>query len=510
MLRALLRPAILTPFLAFLYFFLRYHSHAYLLGGALVLAGFLVAYSLWNQVERGPYGIVVLILVGLGLPALGIWQFLQLQDLGDMDQAMYSCAFWNIRHGWIHYSIRGTNMFGVHSQYTAMFWIPWHWLTGELGLKIGKCLFLLAAALLVLRRHGGNLKVLSWAAVAILLSPPIASQFFFGFHPEFIAAPILVLLLEAYRDGKLGRFLAYVAFLAYSKEVFTLVVGGVLLLALVEKRPWKWIVLPGLLCCLQMAIYWFVIMPRFAPAGNFLSSYMPTSIQEAMAMWRRPEVLRYALHIALPFLPLLLAFPKRYLLLPLPLMAFYAAFPDSLFMVMWPNYAFPLAILCAAGLILQPEVRWSDIGSVEACNPPGSVSLDGRILLACVATSLLSYPLWREAFSIPHGNLGRNLEIKKIHDRIPENASVLVNGPFVTRFAARREIGIWGYRIKPVEAYDYIVLDAKLPYWLNRNNEAILSKGIVTLANSPEWTMEYGRDSLYLFHHAPKHVPTPL
>jgi hypothetical protein len=91
---------------------------------------------------------------------------------------------------------------------------------------------------------------------ALLISPPIASQFFFGFHPEFMGAPLLVLAMIAYRKRRLNAFLILTAMVSYCKEPFTLAIAGILPVAAVERRDWKWIILPGLLCSAQMKVYW--------------------------------------------------------------------------------------------------------------------------------------------------------------------------------------------------------------------------------------------------------------
>jgi hypothetical protein len=483
---AIPRSTYLMPAAAFLYFLVRYHSSAYLAGGALILIAFYLSLYLHAN-GRGrslPLGTIALALAAIGLPALGAWQFLQLRDLGDMDQASYSAGLWNIRHGNFHYSIDGNNMFGIHSSYTALLWIPLHWLGGELGIKLGQAACLIAASLLAVRDLPASRNASAWGALSILIAPQVASQFFFGFHPEILAAPVLVLALRAYRKERLIPFLACTAFLAYSKEVFTLAVGGILLVALVERRSWKWILLPGMLCCLQMAVYWFLVLPRFAPEGNLLGFFMPASPSQIFRLWLRPQNLFYLLHASLPFLPLMLAFPKRYLLLPLPLMAFYAAFPDPLFVVMWPNYAFPTAFLCAAGLVLKPELfAWS--------------RLDGRILAACAVASLLSYPLWRETFSIPMGNLARAREVDRLSASLPIDAPVVVDGPLLARFAARREMATWGYRKKPLAHYQYAVIDTVVPFWQFTPGQRARSAD--SLSADPAWTLRYAKDGLFLF-----------
>jgi hypothetical protein len=179
-------------------------------------------------------------------------------------------------------------------------------------------------------------------------------------------------------------------------------------------------------------------------------------------------------------------------------MAFYAAFPNPLFMVQWPNYAFPLALLSAAGLVLAPGLRIGTGGPGEAASATGAPRpLDGRILLSCALLSLLSYPLWREVLSVPTGNLERRGQVAALRARIPDSASVLVHGPIAVHFAARREVETWGFRKRPLEDFDFVVMEASLPYWVGRREE--LARDIRVLSQSPRWIREYGRDSLFLF-----------
>jgi uncharacterized membrane protein len=369
-----------------------------------------------------------------------------------------------------------------------VFWLPLHYLTGEVGVKLGKYLCILVMAFLVVRRYWGNREVAAWAAIALLLSPPIASQFFFGFHPEFLGLPILVLALDAYREEKLGRFLVYTAFLAYTKEVLTLAIAGILLVALIERRPWKWILWPGLLCCAQMALYWYVIVPHYSPVGNYLIGYATNSFHEVVELFFHRHTLFFALHIVMPFLPLMLVLPARYWLLPLPLFLFYSVMPIGTH-DLWRHYINPLALLCMGGFILMKDDPLPE-------KPAGKV--DGRILMACAIMSLLSYPLWRSVFSMPLSFPTRSLEVLKVKTMIPEGASLLVNGAFVTHFAGRKDVMDWVYRYKPLENFEYVVIDGTFnPEWLFREKELV--QDIVNFSHSPNWSTLYSKDSLYLF-----------
>lgn len=478
-----LLPAIIAPPIAFLYYFQRHHSISYLAASSLLLLAFYFLYTMREGAGTRRIAIAAGLGIAIGITGLALWQFLQMQDPGDIDHSTYSCALWNMAHGSTYFSLDDTDIFATHSDYTALLWIPWQALTGEWGLKIGKCLCLIIASLLVACRFRNEKDIAAWAVAALLLSPPIASQFFNGFHVEFLAAPILVLALDAYREQRMRRFLIYTAILAYTKEIFTLAIGGVLLVALIEKRNWKWILLPGLLCTAQMAAFWFIILPHFAPQGNRLAGFMPGSVGEILSLWFRPQTLAYALTLLLPFLPLLLAYPKRYLLVPLPLMLFYSAFPSWIFESLATHYAFPIAFLCFAGFLLsekKPELPLA------------------KILLACAVTACLSYPIWRMRFSVPAPDFGRIQAERSIRALVPGDASVLVNAPFMARYAARKDVSDWTYRKKIPEAYDYVVMDRSFTPEFHVE-KAQLEKDIAYLTGSPGWTVAFASGDLFLF-----------
>ena len=91
--------------------------------------------------------------------------------------------------------------------------------------------------------------------------------------------------------------------------------------------------------------------------------------------------------------------------------------------------------------------------------------------------------------------------------RIPGSASVLANSPCLERFAARREIGLWGElsaqgpRPFPPEHYDYVVLDTAFhPFWLTDPED--LRRGLAALQRSPEWTRIEAGAGLFAFRRA--------
>ncbi len=437
------------------------------------------------------------------LPALGLWQFIHFQDLGDYDHAWYVSALWNMAHGSAYSSMNDSNFFGIHSQYLGLVWVPIEALAGAIGLKIGMYLCILAGSVLAMRRLSGFPEIAGFGIATILLSPPVASQFFNGFHIEFIAIPILVMALDAYREKKLYHFLLCTAALAFSKEVFTLAIGGLLLVALVERRTWKWILLPGLLCCIQMGFYRFAVLPQFTPKGNIMISYLPSSFSQILDQWFSTNTLYFVFHLTLPFLPLMLALPKRYLLIPLPLIMFYLAFPDPVFQSMGSHYSLPLVFLCLSGWILSMDDKRIAALRNNTTLPFSGIKKQvfGKIFFACAVTGILCYPIWRPNFSIPAANFDRVRDVREIRSLVPSKASVIISAPFTSLFAGRKTASEWMKRTAPIQDFDYIILDGTFTqeYHIYRKD---LDRNISGLLDSPDWKPVFAKHDLYLFQNA--------
>lgn len=475
-----------VPFLACLYFFQRYHSLGYLAFSACALAGYLAIFLLWERLDAAKLGWVALAGSTAGLSALGLWQFFNLADTGDIDQASYACWLWALAHGYGESVFSDFHIFAAHSNYAILLWVPVHWLAGETGIKVGKMVCLAAAAFLIAWRHRGERSEGPWLALAVLLSPPVASQFFFGFQPEFLAAPFLVLAFQAWRDEKLGAFLAYTAFIAINKEVFTLPIAGLLITGLIERRPWRWIAWPAALCCGLMAAYWFVIGPYFSRgAGNHFNAVFPSGPADALSRIFSRDSLLYAAWIALPFLPALATAPRRYLAIPIPMIAFYCLFTSD-FREIWRHYTYPQAFLCAAGWMVWKQ------GGEQA------VRASSRILFVCAVTSVLCYPMWKTVFSVPRGQPEKRREVMEIRRIVPPRASILVNGSFVTWFAARPDIMAWEYKVKPLGHFEYVLLDMSYMPASNFGAED-LARDSAMLSGSPAWRLERSGAGLSLF-----------
>ncbi len=472
---------LLFPIGAYLFFVYQYSSVIYSVLGLVILISSGFFYLRWEEIKTQKIGIIVLSIIAFTLPTLGLWQYLMMRDSGFVDISAYVCALWNLSRGNLHYSIAELNIFGTHANYTIVFWLPIFVLFGAIGLKIGKAICLLGAGGIILKDSLINKNFSPWGIAAILLSPSIASQFFFGFHPEFIAAPVLVYSFIAYRDEKFLQFLFCAAFLSYSKEVLTLAIGGLVLLAMVERRPWRWIIGPILLCTIQMAIYWYAIVPFFVPAGNGFSSLIPKGHAQLFENFFQSSTGFYFLFVFLPFLPLMVYQSLKYFLIPIPLLLFYSVFPGWTHDI-WRHYPFPLAFLCSAGIILRAKIE----------------IIPGKTLFLCFIMSLLCYPLWRPVFTVPLNEINHTFTLNQVLKAIPSNASVVVNSQGLDRFASRKMVNDWVYRTKSLSDFEFIVLDLSYnPAWQEKKND--LSNNLKSLNESLDWDCLIHQDSVYLF-----------
>ncbi len=242
-----------------------------------------------------------------------------------MDLAYFAQAAWNGAHGrFFAFSIHPGTTLGDHAE----------WLLAPLGLVYAviphplTLVFLQAAAIaasaFVLWRIARRSLPPSWAlgaAVAFLLLPSAAGMALFEFHVLVFALPLLLLAADAYLEKRLGRFALFLGLALLVREDVALPVFCFGLVALVERRPWKWVMLPTV-----FATAWFAAMlqviRRFSIGGDYkffayygwLWPFDPGALAQHLLTLPQLEFL-VALLMPLLFLPLV---RPKWLVLSLP------------------------------------------------------------------------------------------------------------------------------------------------------------------------------------------------
>ena len=182
-------------------------------------------------------------------------------------------------HGWGPSGIVGSTAFGDHFNPIFLVATPFFAaFPSAITLQLVKSavyasvlpgVFLLARDMLG-NDSGQNENRAGLAALAVVLACPMFTiSILADYHSETLAAGLIPWLLLAYQRRKLGLCLALALAVSCGKENLPLVIGGIGILALVEKRERKWWISLGALGGLVFVLGVFVVIPTSAPhEGN--------------------------------------------------------------------------------------------------------------------------------------------------------------------------------------------------------------------------------------------------
>ncbi|OGJ92218.1 MAG: hypothetical protein A2248_10920 [Candidatus Raymondbacteria bacterium RIFOXYA2_FULL_49_16] len=446
-------------------------------------ASLLIGSSLFRKYfGRGHPALVYTALFVPILTATGIalWQYTHYNNPGDVDTSAFTTAFWNLAHGNLHISLWNANLFSDHSNYLSILFVPVFIAAGNTGLIITQSLLILLTVVVLIKPLTTNDISKVFIVSAIVFSPPIFAILLYGFHGDVLGAPFLALALWAYKENKICAFVLLTIALAFAKEVFVLGAGGLIALALIERRNWRWILLPLLAGSIAIAMYWYGVLPILAKSGNRVAWAMPNGIGQWLALILRKENAWYVFTVLFPLIPLFAVTSWKYIVLPLPFMLFYAGFPDPSFRVVFRQYSFPIAIMCWGTLLLGENEKLKRLSPV---------------LFLTVA---LAYPSWKPLVNPTHYDRARVKDIPAVTAMISHNASLLVHAACVSQFVDRKEVNNWIYRNKPIDQFEYALFDSRfLPQWWNDTGS--VRSTIDLLRESPAWETKYSANGLYLF-----------
>ena len=468
-----------VPVIIFIYSLIQYHSIR-----CLIISLFLIGLSIFvarfqSIIPRLAY-VAMAVSVGLIMIIVAVLQYVRSDDIGDVDMACYTNAFWNLAHGCIYQPLFNANMFSGHSNYLSVLFIPLFMIAGNMGLILCQAFLCFLSAFLIIRGLSIDTGRKMLYLTAILLTPGIAAIILYGFHPDCLGGPLVVLALLAYKKDRFKLFLLICILLLLTKEIFVFAVAGMVLLSVAEKKPWKWAVVTGAITLSYMALYWFVLIPFFAHGSNYYSKFLPPSLFQWMVLVCRPDSLLFIAISLFPYLLLTIPGNLRFLLLPLPVLLFYAGLPDPSFREFWRHYPFTGAILSSGILLFVPHKK---------------LSSSAVVFLVSIA---LLFSSWKPLQYLPlaHGRL--EPIVKKMEQTIPRDGKLMVHGPFLTHFASRKNIVNWVYTNQPVAETDFILIDSLfMPSWLHKEKE--LKELLSQLHSDPNWKTIYVKDWVYLF-----------
>jgi uncharacterized membrane protein len=187
-------------------------------------------------------------------------------DFGDYDFAIYAQVLWNLLRGTTFSSILGLSYLAGHTGLILFFIIPFYFVIKTPVLLLIIQTIAVASGGYILHRFAAKILNKTWAFILFLLYlmyPPVIYSNLFEFHPVTLSIPFLFLSFWAYKDAKFSRFIIFSTLAILCKENMPLIIMMYGILALVDRRPIKWITTPLILGISSFGILVFVIKPYF-------------------------------------------------------------------------------------------------------------------------------------------------------------------------------------------------------------------------------------------------------
>jgi uncharacterized membrane protein len=386
------------------------------------------------------------------------------------DLAYYVQALWQLIHGRFAVSVEGVPLLGNHVEPIVFLIAPIFLLfrhplvfvvvqnaalasMGPVAFRIG-------------RRLGLDRKPALLLAAAVLITPATGYIALHEFHPEALAAPFLLLMLQArVRHSLRAHWIWFVAVLACKENMALLLTAYcVVRVCLEHKRPIAelraWYLWP-----MALSVLWFLACTKLiTPALNsgnidYLALYdrLGTSAGDILVKaFTQPQRIGSALSqslthgnllwgLLLPFLALPLVRP-HWLLVTTPILCQHLLSWRSAEWTIYFHYAAPLLPLFWFALAESTARidRWTLLPQLVRR------SLPFLVVAACIAAQLLLGPIRDIAVTIASWTGGEQNRARKTAflRQFPSNASLLAPLPYLSHLAAREKLYSLHYVLK--------------------------------------------------------------
>lgn len=258
----------------------------------------LTSFALTRERRILRIAVISFILIFSSIGAWKLWSF----SYNALDLAIYTqVAHTSLRGDLFGFTIHPHSYLGDHFEvFFAFVWLIFAVFRHPLTLIVLQSLALAVAAY-PLARMAERFVGKPWhllIALAYLANPMIQNMALFEFHLLPFAIPLLSFALLAYLERRYARYLLFLVLALTVREDVALVALGMGILALVERRSWKWSVVP-----LVLGAAWFFAALKLTAffsgyaQNKFLKYYgwLGTSIGEMVrnSLLRPWEVLRH-------------------------------------------------------------------------------------------------------------------------------------------------------------------------------------------------------------------------
>ena len=366
----------------------------------------------------------------------------------DFDLAVHTLTLWNIIHGSIYNSILGIPFLGNHIQPILFFVAPLHAVFPHpQTLLLLQTLFLSLGAfplyLIAKKRLDSDFALI--VALGYLLYPGLAYTNLFEFHPTSFATFFLILCLYAYDFEKIKLFLFSLILAMLCQENIPMAVITLGIMASVEKKGFKWILIPIVLgvvyfiAALMLMGHFNQETVQFSSLYRHLGANLREVIFNPLVSLRfilRQESFSYLFQVFLPvlFIPFL-ALVKLFPAVPFFIQHLLSARPTDLSI----NYHYTAEII--------PFVFFS---AIYGLNRLLSIRFIQRhifvlksILVSFILFSALLYgPFFTESFRIKSDYHKDYLDLAKDQfiAKVPQSENVVATFEFLPKLANREKL----------------------------------------------------------------------
>lgn len=319
---------------------------------------------------------------------------------GTFDVAFYDQAFWLALQGKWNVSLLDVPLMGNHAEPICFLLLPFYWIwQSPMFFVVVQAIFL-ATMPFTARRIARTLEfspaAAGWLALSTLLAPALGFMALHEFHPETLAAPLILLMLEARLNPRPGIYWLWFLLALACKENVALLLAWMCAVhwVLDRKRGREWQAVFNVIPCVT-ALGWLLLYVLWiGPSLNGgrvdygeLYGHIGGLSGILTSPWRAVSVMWHALFngnlfwgLVLPFVLLPFLRP-RWLVISLPILAqHFLSYRTSEWSIEY-HYAAPLfPLMWFASAEAASRLFWRDV-------------MAGWIVAACIACQLWFGPV---------------------------------------------------------------------------------------------------------------------
>jgi uncharacterized membrane protein len=418
--------------------------------------------------------------------------------------------WWTIRGRLFYVSQSGGSNLGVHA---ALLWaelIPIYWLFPGVPilifmqtLSLGICAW---PMYLIAREIFQDHKTALIAAGTFIFFPPIVSQNVNQIEEPSFVAVYLLFTFYYFMKGRFGLFLLFACISCLDRENMPLAVAMFGLYAAIQRRTWKWIVVPPAVGIPYFLLAMKVIIPHYQLGEQWfpmrMFSYLgSTPGAAALTMVMHPgfvlqhltgaENVMYFVYLVQP-LAWLLPFGGAASLMALPDLGINLLANNSAMKVVGWHYNVVTGCFLFIGALFTVKklAQWmARHGNGKAVAP---VMVAGLAVLSMTHWFLWFYP--SQYFRLPyHDTLLRAMEV------VPADKSVLVPSRLRGHVSSRAHSdSIEWFQNKPEFAaqFEYVILDAN-----ERQYPPIITQKVFdSFQKNPAYRLVFAENNVFVFH----------